>query len=52
MLYLYSEMRLGQLTACTVRGDCRPNAHKIIIYATRFCVWTLFDEFHGGEGIW
>ncbi len=47
-----TDSRLRALTACTVRGDCPPNAHKIAVIAMKFCHLALFDGYNGGEGVW
>ncbi|WOO86130.1 Alpha-1,6-mannosylglycoprotein 6-beta-N-acetylglucosaminyltransferase B [Vanrija pseudolonga] len=46
--------KLRQLTACLARGDCHPNADKIVVFASNFCHWALAerDAIPGGEQVW
>ncbi|KAL1405059.1 hypothetical protein Q8F55_008682 [Vanrija albida] len=46
--------QLRKLTACLARGDCHPNADKIIVFASNFCHWALADRdaIPGGEQVW
>ncbi|WOO85372.1 uncharacterized protein LOC62_07G008871 [Vanrija pseudolonga] len=47
-----TESRLRALAACSARGDCPANAHKIAIFATIHSHMALFDGYTGGEGTW
>ncbi|KAL1405647.1 hypothetical protein Q8F55_009286 [Vanrija albida] len=48
----YSEAKLRALAACSARGNCAPNAHKIAIFSTMHCHKAYFDGYTGGEGVW
>ncbi|KAL1411949.1 hypothetical protein Q8F55_002942 [Vanrija albida] len=48
----YNDAKLRSITACMARGDCHPNAAKIVIFNVWYCKMAMFGNYKGGEGTW
>lgn len=48
----YNAAKLRELAVCNAHGDCHPNANKVILFMSTWCIQATFENFIGGEGIW
>lgn len=48
----WNNYKLADLAVCNALQTCHPNANKIVLFMSTWCLQAKFEAWHGGEGLW